>query len=104
MNDNIVSRLNQFDVTDTNHVRQEFDLPGEYTNEELRMARKYSKWRAVIDFDNEVMDLGLFTNEGEALKKYWWQRTKFRLIKESNNGKYDIEIGGMTFQDIEAKI
>ena len=103
MND-IVSRLNQFDVTDTNHVRQELNLPDNCTNYQRRLAGKTAQWRAVIDFDNEVVDLGLFTNEGEALKKYWLEHTKFRLLKESNNGKYDIEIGGMTLKDFEAKI
>lgn len=99
--DDMVSRLNQYDITDTNHVRQELDLPDNYTNEQLRLARKNTKWRAVIDFDNKVMDLGLFPNEGEALKKYWWQRTKFRLLKESKKGYHDIEIGGMTLKDFE---
>ncbi|MCH7974320.1 MAG: hypothetical protein IH949_10615, partial [Bacteroidetes bacterium] len=84
-----VSRLNFYDITDTNHVRQELNLPGNYTNEELRRARKNSKWRVLIDFEGVVNDLGLFITEGEALKRYWAEYYKLRLLKESKKGFRD---------------
>ena len=97
----VISRLNQYDVTDTNYVRQVLNLLKDCSNYERRLAKKTGQWRAVINIKGIVTDLGLFDKEAEALKRYWYEYHKQVLLKEEKKGYKDISIGELHLQDVK---